>query len=319
MKAVKDHFPERLQYAVSLFFPFLLVSLLWLTSLALQAAPKYNPPLFRLDSLLYEFSRQGGGGHEISPELQQHRHVVELIGRGVLGIGEKIDSAGLFPAVGERYAHPALLRLAEDVQRVYTREQLTLVHKEIVSAMRRLHKIRPQMPLPEVLYTHVSGFHQRIVVAEGFLSVALDFYLGKNYSLYRTYFSPWQQRRSDIEHVAVDAVLGWLISEYPEPREQALSLRDKFLYWGKIYTLMHKAFPWRSEAELFGFTLSEWQWLKENKKHLLRNAKERGEFDSTAPVVIDKYFTDLPQGAALPKEAPRLIGPWLAYKYYKKL
>ncbi|MDY6122058.1 MAG: hypothetical protein SPI72_03150 [Porphyromonas sp.] len=315
----RKHITRRARFGMLSLFAFLF--LLSSSSLSVQAGKRYTPPLIRIDSILYSLSRgQSSPDTSTSTEaLYSHIRALDLIGRGVLGLGEHIDSIGLLPAITNRYAHPALLKLASDVQQLYTAQILKPVQEEITSAFRLLHKRHPRMPLPDYLYTHISGFHQRIIVADGFLSIALDFYLGKDFHLYKTYFSPWQQAQSTIDRMAVDAVLGWIISELPEPRDRALTLKDKMRYWGEIYRLLHKVFPWRTEPELFGFTPSEWQWLKNNKKHLIRNAKERGELDASAPIIIDKYFTEQPQGAALPKEAPRLIGPWLSYKYCKKL
>lgn len=293
---------------------FLVSVLLGVGSLSAARPPKaYTLPMVRLDSLIV--SQLNGG----DARFQEYRYAYELLGSEVLGLDVRIDSLGLEHAILARYSEPEFAKLVSDTERRYEGVVLNEIHREVERALKSLHKLRPTMPVPTRLYTHVSGLTQRVVVAVGLLSISLDYYLGSSYPVYLEHFTPWQCQLSTSERVAYDAVLGWIVSEMPEPRDKVITLESRLRYWGEIYRLMHKLFPRATEAELFGFTKEQHAWLKSNYKLIVQNARDRGEFSSPSPVVIDKYFTELPEGVALPSEGPRLIviGPWLGYKLYR--
>lgn len=275
-------------------------------------------PIIRLDSIIYALVQDGDTvSFGLPSQLQPYEYAVDLIARGVLDLGGRIKEKGLKNAVVCRYSNPSLRSMYADVEERFEMGLPKKVVREMQYAFDKLHKLRKDLQIPRDIFTHVSGFNQRVIVAPSFVSVSLDFYLGRDYPLYKQFFTPWQQRRSVADRIAMDAVLGWIISEIPEPRDRALTLNDKFHYWAEIYHLMHKLFPSRNEAELFGFTKDEMDWMKDNRKHLINNVIERNELNSTSPMIIDKYFKEIPEGVALPKNAPREIGPWLAYKMYK--
>lgn len=275
-------------------------------------------PVTRLDSIIYIYVQNRDTiAKEMPEQLVPYEYALDIIAKGVLDLGDRIEHKGLKNAIVSRYCHPAFNKLYADVEERFAFGLSKKIMKELQYAFDKLHRLRPDLEMPKDIFTHVSGFNQRVIVAPSFVSVSLDFYLGQDYPLYQEFFTPWQQRHSVADRIAMDALLGWIISEIPEPRDRAITLNDKFHYWSEIYHLMHRIFPKRSEADLFGYSNDEMRWMKANKKHLINNIREREELNSTSPMIIDKYFKEIPEGVALPSNAPREIGPWLAYVMYK--
>lgn len=93
----RKHITRRARFGILSLFAFLF--LLSLISLSVQAGKRYTPPLIRIDSILYSLSRGSPLRYiYLDRALYSHIRALDLIGRGVLDLGEHIDSIGL-PAV----------------------------------------------------------------------------------------------------------------------------------------------------------------------------------------------------------------------------
>ncbi len=209
------------------------------------------------------------------------------------------------------YSHPQLRRLYADTEACYTTALADSITGEMRAAFERLRVSDPQMAIPRYVAFHVSGLQQSVVAVPDLVSVSIDKYIRPDYPVYLQFFSEYARQTMSPEYVVRDAVLGWICSERPLPRETVLTLRFQLEYWGDIYRLMKQVFPQASDEWLFGFTSDQLLWMKQNRKILLDNALKRGEMESSQPTVTDRYFKELPPDQLLPPEAPRLIGHWL--------
>lgn len=209
------------------------------------------------------------------------------------------------------YSHPQLRRLYADTEACYTTALADTIAGEMRAAFERLRVLDPQMAIPRYVAFHVSGLQQSVVAVPDLVSVSIDKYIRPDYPVYLQFFSEYARQTMSPEYVVRDAVLGWICSERPLPRETVLTLQFQLEYWGDIYRLMKLVFPQASDEWLFGFTSDQLLWMKQNRKILLDNALKRGEMESSQPTVTDRYFKELPPDQLLPPEAPRLIGHWL--------
>lgn len=288
---------------------FIFLSVVFFSSLLAQEYADWRMDFVRLDSLYYKAAVSSKPKEEMDALVRHDPFTADWLAYRVLDPNaEEEDPAEVFVRM---YRHPQLLKLYTDTENHFDTQLLDSLSLKIEQAFFKLHLLDPQMSIPHYVAFHVSGFQQSIVTLPDWVSISIDKYIGPDYPLYKKFFSDYSRQTMSHDYIVRDAVLGWICSECPMPRDSVLTLRTQLEYWGRIYNLMSEIFSEASEEWLFGFTTDQLHWMKQNKKRLLKNAIERGEMDSSQPAVTDRYFKELPPDHLLPLEAPRLIGYWL--------
>lgn len=286
-------------------FALLFTMATWLNAQKIQQAKK----VLRLDSLYYAAATASNPQAEIARLVREDPANADWLAYRVLDPNAQEEHAA--EVLLRMYRHPQLLRLYADTETAYSRGVADSIARSIIAAFDRLQQLEPTMAVPQYVGFHVSGLQQSVVALPDLVSVAIDKYIRPDYPIYVQFFSDYERQTMSPEYVVRDALLGWICSERPLPRETVLTLRFQLEYWGDIFRLMRAVFPDATEEWLFGFTSEQLQWLRQNKKILLSNAQKRREMESSQPSVTDRYFRELPPDQLLPPEAPRLIGYWL--------
>ena len=196
-------------------------------------------------------------------------------------------------------------------------EEFDPIREELVSAFKRYRYHFPDKPLPDV-YTCISGFNESAFVAEGFIGISLDKYLGNEVSYYSMLGLPrYKQRKMIPEMIPSDAVYVWALGEF-EMDSKASTLLDQMIHQGKIMYFIKAMLPLASDTLITGFTKEQLDWCHDNEAQMWTYLIEREMLYSTKQMDIVRYMNDGPQTNGFPAESPARTGAWLGWQIVKK-
>lgn len=242
-----------------------------------------------------------------------HTTFAGLLAKGVLGLPQKNGEQPVTQLAAFYHSHHTLEKLYQDTQIYFSQEGKASLDSAMFivrDALLRLPEVLKGAASPKRIYYYVSAMHEKLVVAEDLMGIALDRYLGEEYPIYKQLLTVEERQRSTLSHLATDALLGWILSEYPKESGQLRTLGSELRYWGEVYDILHRLLPDYSEKELFGYTDAQYSWLRKNVRSLYKSAEE--QLSSPHIDLIDSYFGDIKNGE-LPIGAPHQVGRFLGY------
>ena len=80
------------------------------------------------------------------------------------------------------------------------------INKEFTKAFDNLHKLFPSMKIPTI-YAQIGSLDQSVIVGNNIVGFSLDKYLGKNYPLYKKFYSEEQRALMTRQMIAPDCIL----------------------------------------------------------------------------------------------------------------
>lgn len=293
----------------------LLVLVILVSSLLTSIKAQNNISVIRYDTIFQKYN-------EVIPKYNELNNFTSLLVHSVLKLKVNSNSIGQeVKALKHFYnAYTSLQNLYNDTEYLFnTKYKASLDSSIIITkyALGRLVDLEPRIKPVKRIFLFVSALHENIVVYSDNIGIALDRYLGVDYPMYPNAMTKWKCQFADIHRVPIDAVKGYLIANIPIETSRLITIQDLFEYWGYIYSVLQKVFPEYSEQELFGFTNSQYKWIKSNVERLYKNAINKDDTHSYRSNVISKYFNELPENKILPKDAPRLVGYYLSYWIFK--
>ena len=213
----------------------------------------------------------------------------------------------------------SIFRTDKDIKKIYADCQKTFsdvsdIEDELTWGFHRLHYFFPSIPTPKV-YMHIAGYGESIVSAPGILSADIDKYLGTDYDVYKSLFSPYQTVRMYPEKLASDYMTGWVRSELTEYKlMDNQRLLDYMIYEGKILFLIQVLLPDENMENLSGFTSEQIDWFAANEKHMWNTILQLQHLYSKDNNIIAKYMGEAPYTAYFSQASPGRAAVWTGYR-----
>ncbi len=228
----------------------------------------------------------------------------------VLGTVEGEDING---RLCKYYSDSSLVNLMIDVEEKY--KDLSFYEEKLTDVFKKLKKEIPSFVVP-VVYSQISALNQSVIVADSLLGISLDKYMGEDYPMYKKYYYGYQRKSMTSERILPDCISFYLSSLYPFAWEDNYrTLFDVMMYKAKIAWITEKVLDVKKLGSCaLGYTKKEFDWCKENKKHILSNIEKSGHLDSTDPMIIRSYVLPLPN-YILKDSAPFMVGVWIGMQY----
>ena len=206
------------------------------------------------------------------------------------------------------------------------------VQKEFEEAFRYVKYYFPEYKIPRVI-TIVGPMDALAQTAGGdptpdfigpdFLGISLQFYLGKDFSLYKDdYFingiaPEYRSRRFDKKYLVADAMKLITDDLFPE-KTQGKGLIEQMIEKGKQWWLLDKFLPSTPDSVKTGFTKDQLEWCDKNEgliwQTILTNHKD---IFTTDPLVIQNYIGEAPFTQNMGPGSPGNIGQWVGWQIVK--
>jgi hypothetical protein len=169
-----------------------------------------------------------------------------------------------------------------------------------------------------------SGEYTPDFLGQGFLAISLQFYLGKNFSIYQEqYFidnvAPlYRSRRFDREYITADAMKLIVDDLFPD-RSKGQSLVEQMIEKGKHWWLLDKFMPATADSLKTGYTQDQLNWCKENEGQVWNAIIDfAGDLYTKDPAAVQNYIGEAPTTQGMPGASPGNIGPWVGWQIVKK-
>ncbi|MFY7840990.1 MAG: hypothetical protein ACOVP7_11980 [Lacibacter sp.] len=159
-------------------------------------------------------------------------------------------------------------------------------------------------------------------MGEDFLSVSLQFYLGKDFSIYNDpgYISSvaplYRSARFSKEYIAGD-VFKLVIDDLFPDSSSRYPLIERFIEKGKRLYLLQQFLPNSNDTLLIGYTGKQLEWCKENERSMYNFFIQQNLLFEIDPALTQNFTTDGPTTQGMPEQSPGNIGAFLGWEIVK--
>jgi hypothetical protein len=135
------------------------------------------------------------------------------------------------------YQDSTLQMLVADVEAEYA--NMDDINKSLNDSFDKLKKWLPNMAVP-TFYTQIGALDQSIIVGDKSVGICLDKYMGKNYPIYKKYYTPVQLESMGRNFIVPDCLSFYLLSINPLENFDSRSQLEKDLHMGKVMWVVNK-------------------------------------------------------------------------------
>jgi hypothetical protein len=188
----------------------------------------------------------------------------------------------------------------------------------------KIPKLETIVGPPDALAQTSTGEQTPNFIGPDFLGLSLQFYLGKDFSLYHDQFfitniaPEYRSRRFEKKYIVADAMKLITDDIYPD-RSGPNGLIEQMIEKGKQWWLLDKFLPKTPDSIKTGFTKQQLSWCKENEG-LIWNDIITTEKDlyTKDPMTLQNYIGEGPYTQSLGPASPGNIGQWIGWQIVKK-
>jgi len=157
-----------------------------------------------------------------------------------------------------------------------------------------------------------------------FLGISLQFYLGKDFSVYHDPFfienvaPSYRSRRFSKEYIIADAMQLISADIFPD-KSGGRPLIEQMIERGKQWYLLDKFLPDTPDSIKTGYTQAQLKWCEQNEGLIWSYIVKNEDLYSLNPAIIQTYIGESPftQGFS-PELSPGNIGQWIGWQIIKK-
>ena len=161
-------------------------------------------------------------------------------------------------------------------------------------------------------------------IGPGFVGISLQFYLGKDFSLYNNQFfidnvaPQYRSRRFSKEYIVAD-VMKLITDDLFPDKSSGQSLINQMIEKGKQWWLLDKFLPDAPDSVKTGYTKQQLDWCNENEGLIWSLITKNEDINSINPTTIQNYIGEAPFTQGFSQEySPGNIGQWIGWQIVKK-
>jgi hypothetical protein len=168
-----------------------------------------------------------------------------------------------------------------------------------------------------------NGEYSTDFLGPDFLGVSLQFYLGKDFSLYQApYFidnvaPSYRSRRFEKEYIVPDGMKLIVDDLFPD-KSTGRPLIEQMIEKGKQWWLLDKFMPTTPDSLKTGYTKKQLDWCKENEGLIWSFFLNNENLETIDPDAVQGYIGESPTTQGMPEAAPGNIGQWVGWQIVKK-
>lgn len=277
---------------------------------------RFDLDFFSMDTMNLERSL---GGME-----QKYSSLTPLFLKNILGLDSQSAPAGIKKFL-------ALNRSIEDsVNLVF--KNTDFLKNEFRDAFRFLLYYFPGYPLPRIItvtgpidaLAQSGNGYTPDFLGPDFLGISLQFYLGKNFPVYKDRFfidnvAPlYRSRRFSKEYIIADAMQIIVDDIFPD-KSNGRALIEQMVEKGKQWYLLDKFLPTTPDSIKTGYTGEQLDWCRENEGLIWAYLVKNENLNSIDPTTIQTYIGEGPFTQGFSQElSPGNIGQWIGWQIVKK-
>ena len=277
-----------------LFFPslFFFPLLLFLFSCAHSGRKKPQVPQAKLPKVQVHIRQYGKALFE-ADTTHLLDELIRLQHRFPLFLNGNLHDTANYNQLHSYVTDTQIIRIYHETMAVYP--QLNSIEKQLSSALSHVKYYFPTFRIPH-FYTYVSdlSYEQPIIQNDSVIVIALDDYLGKNYSGYAALEIPrYKTRCMSANNITIDVLKTIYANNFYQDHRMR-TLLDKMVEHGKQLYFLDLAIPNVPDSLKIGYTTKQLNWMEQHKQ------------DAWASLIANKllYTTNFKAIRELTEEGP---------------
>ena len=278
---------------------------------------RFDQQFFSIDTLSL--------GNSLSGLQKNYPSLFPIFIENILGLNEQT----LFPGVS-RFLNLNRFIL-DSVNKIFKNDDF--LKKDFENAFKHVKFYFPDYKIPKIntiigpidlLAETSTGDLTPNFLGPDFLGISLQFYLGKDFSLYKeeyfiTNVAPeYRSRRFDKKYIVADAMKLIADDIFPE-KSRGKGLVDQMIEKGKQWWLLDKFLPATHDSIKTGYTKTQLDWCYSNEGLIWNNIiSNEKNINTKDPAAIQTYIGEAPFTQVMPHISPGNIGPWVGWQILKK-
>jgi len=203
------------------------------------------------------------------------------------------------------------MRLAYDsVIKMYP--QIDFLESELSENFHRYSQLFPKRPLPKVV-TYFSGFNYGVVTNDSILAIGLDFFLGKDCSLYQRLNSPEYMRFFNQQEFILPFCFEAIANkEFPDS-SYGLDFLSQMINKGKIIYFLNEILIKYDAADILRFSQAQLDWCYKNEKNIWSYLIDNDILYTTDIKKFRSYIDYAPFAKGMPNASPGRISYFIGW------
>ncbi|MCF8362713.1 MAG: hypothetical protein K9G70_08845 [Prolixibacteraceae bacterium] len=268
-----------------------------------------NTAFYRIDSILY-----GNKTDVVHDKLQalypKHQPFLDVYTEDILQLGK----------VGSPALEKNLQIFLNDT--VYSQVGDTIINrfadfkpimKRFTEGFKHYRYYFPEKEIPAV-YAYPSGFNQSLIVADDFLGIGLDKYLGRDCIFYKYLGMPqFKIENMYPMRMVTEAFYALAATQYPFNAEND-NLLANMIHEGKLIYFTEAMLPETPDSVIIGYSQKKLEWSEVQEAAMWTYLVEHKLLYTSDRLEIRKYINDAPFTNAFTNESPGRTGVWLGWQ-----
>ncbi len=220
-------------------------------------------------------------------------------------------------------------------QKIY--KNFSNIHSSIVDALKLAKYYFPEYEVPQKIYPIIGPMNSREDLARmgngeytpnfigpGFMGISLQFYLGKNFSLYQDEFfvnnvvPQFRSVRFAKEYIPAD-VMKLVVDDIFPDNSKTKPLIEQMIERGKHWWLLDKFLPTQHDSLKTGYSGLQLAWCQQNEGLIWSYIVKNENLYSNDPFTIQTYLGEAPFTQGFSQElSPGNLGSWIGWQIVKK-
>ncbi|MCK8522244.1 gliding motility lipoprotein GldB [Aquimarina sp. D1M17] len=223
----------------------------------------------------------------------------------------------------EKYTDSVWVAKSKDTIQQELNEEVTKSFYDLSSEEEQLHSFFqhvkyyfPEIKEPRVVaITSDVDYRNKVVLSKGLLIISLDTYLGKDHHFYE---GIQKYLRQNFErHQIIPDIAGAYAKNMVGPIRERTFLGN-LIGFGKEMYVKGLLIPSISEAQRFGYTEEQYNWVKDNEAEIWRYFIDKQLLYSTDSNLMPRFLYPAPFSKfyleEIDKEAPDRVGQYIGWK-----
>jgi hypothetical protein len=194
-----------------------------------------------------------------------------------------------------------------------TFSNMETIETDLLKGFKHYRHYFPNKDIPNI-YTYFSGFNESMVVAEDFIGISLDKYLGSDCVFYEYLGIPrFKAANMSPQKIVPDVFYAWAITEFPY-RDSVDNLLSNMIYQGKLLYFTEAMSAHLPDSVLIGYRPDQLKWCKNHEAQMWTYLVEKRLIYNTERLELRKYIGDSPFTNTFGNDSPGRTGVWLGWQ-----
>ncbi len=173
----------------------------------------------------------------------------------------------------------------------------------------------PERAIPKVVTCVTALNYGAFTIEEDILGIGLDFYMGKDFPLYKNVFPDYIARSMDREHLVFRGMEAIVDDMLGVPKGNRMI--DMMMHNGRKIYILDQLLPYTSDAIKMQFTEEQLAWCEEHELEIWKYFLGEDLLYSTDRQKFNKYVNPSPHSPGMPEKAPGRTANWVAWQIVK--